>query len=707
MFAVDKDGKIMYISETASVHLGLSQVELTGNSIYEYVHPADHEEINSLLNLSPPAYADLKQELECERAFFIRMKCVLAKRNAGLTNAGYKVIHCSGYLKVPAQDASNPHGFEGAYPQPYLVAFGHSLPSTSITEVKMNSHMFMFRASLDLKLIFLDSRVLQLTGYEPQDLIEKTLYSHVHAQDLASIRQAHQTLLLKGQVTTKYYRFLTRDGGWIWMQSCATIVHNSRSSRPHCVVSVNHVISETEARAQVLSVEQTMHRETGFGSVSKLRSGGGVEEDCSGGQRSAKRAKMSNSNYDYDEDNYDDYYDDCGSTTDAADDEEEEPETVGLGLGFAYPGIYHQPFDEAKSFSSSMSSSASSPLLSKKLELKTEPGSEAAVAPVLNAESGKKAKKKESAEKSSRSAHASTTTPSKQKNSKLKADKHNMSTPSNKQSKQQPASASTTASAVGVCETKKTKTAKKKSNNKNNSETVMNSTSNLYPPGIDSNIDASNFYQQPTQHQQSLHQTYDSAFMPSYNSSYLDISNHSHHHNQHQQHQQQAAYYTAASSSQQHHSSFFNQSNPAYGSTGQSKSPYSSGSSTSSSSSSSTSNSSTSTPYSSYQVPSMYFDPYSSSKASNSSSSNNCTYSNKLINKHSIILIRLILLHNQFLSNSISSKYQLRLLLVINNNNNQHNSNKQLIHNLLVHQIRILCHLAFSLIYNFNHKFII
>ena len=90
MFVVDKDGKIMYISETASVHLGLSQVELTGNSIYEYVHPADHEEINLLLNLSPPNDCS-KTELECERAFFIRMKCVLAKRNAGLTNAGYKV----------------------------------------------------------------------------------------------------------------------------------------------------------------------------------------------------------------------------------------------------------------------------------------------------------------------------------------------------------------------------------------------------------------------------------------------------------------------------------------------------------------------------------------------------------------------------------------------------------------------------------------
>jgi hypothetical protein len=28
LFVVDKDGKIMYISETASVHLGLSQVRI-------------------------------------------------------------------------------------------------------------------------------------------------------------------------------------------------------------------------------------------------------------------------------------------------------------------------------------------------------------------------------------------------------------------------------------------------------------------------------------------------------------------------------------------------------------------------------------------------------------------------------------------------------------------------------------------------------
>ncbi|KAF7250766.1 hypothetical protein EYD10_03230, partial [Varanus komodoensis] len=161
VFVVASDGKIMYISETASVHLGLSQVELTGNSIYEYIHPSDHDEMTAVLTAHQPLHPHLLQEYEIERSFFLRMKCVLAKRNAGLT--------CSGY-KVP--------------------------------------------------------------------------------------KIAPQIVLVKGQVTTKYYRLLSKNGGWVWVQSYATIVHNSRSSRPHCIVSVNYVLTDIEYKELPLSLDQ-------------------------------------------------------------------------------------------------------------------------------------------------------------------------------------------------------------------------------------------------------------------------------------------------------------------------------------------------------------------------------------------------------------------------------------------------------------------
>ena len=205
IFVVAPDGKITYISETASVHLGLSQVELTGNSIYEYIHAYDQEEMASILALQQPHHPlacsaphnlstnsatpnptnslgtpwtgtfqvgslatdsvyneasceapvtlascqqqqeqqqqqqqqhqyyvpSIPQAVKCEstqihcqqnhhqpnhrhsysqqqrsyvvdmeRNFFLRMRCVLAKRNAGLTSSGYKVRSCESSIRI-------------------------------------------------------------------------------------------------------------------------------------------------------------------------------------------------------------------------------------------------------------------------------------------------------------------------------------------------------------------------------------------------------------------------------------------------------------------------------------------------------------------------------------------------------------------------------------------------------------------------------
>lgn len=50
--AVAADGRFLYISETVSIYLGLSQVEMTGSSIFDYIHQADHAEIAEQLGLS-------------------------------------------------------------------------------------------------------------------------------------------------------------------------------------------------------------------------------------------------------------------------------------------------------------------------------------------------------------------------------------------------------------------------------------------------------------------------------------------------------------------------------------------------------------------------------------------------------------------------------------------------------------------------------
>lgn len=91
----------------------------------------------------------------------------------------FKVIHCNGYLKLrysvytPYDPALNQYETPsvGCYQNIGLVAIGQSLPSTSVTEVKLHSNMFMFRASLDMKLIFLDHT------WVPRLMISKISYT--------------------------------------------------------------------------------------------------------------------------------------------------------------------------------------------------------------------------------------------------------------------------------------------------------------------------------------------------------------------------------------------------------------------------------------------------------------------------------------------------------------------------------------------------
>lgn len=188
VFALHKDGKIMYISETASVQLGLSQIDLTGSSIFDYAHPADHSDIHRLLSLNDGDRSSLEGETaeHCElgRSFCMRMKCILPKRNAGLVSSGYKTIHCNGYLKVKYQTSSsydskssalcsimqpqssatselanqNQHRKGSNWESYALVAVGHSLLPTATTEYKMSANSFMFRANLDLKIYFIESQ---------------------------------------------------------------------------------------------------------------------------------------------------------------------------------------------------------------------------------------------------------------------------------------------------------------------------------------------------------------------------------------------------------------------------------------------------------------------------------------------------------------------------------------------------------------------
>uniref|UniRef100_A0A671TFD6 Endothelial PAS domain protein 1b n=1 Tax=Sinocyclocheilus anshuiensis TaxID=1608454 RepID=A0A671TFD6_9TELE len=255
---VTSDGDMIFLSENINKFMGLTQVELTGHSIFEFTHPCDHEEIRE--NLSLKAGMGKKgKELSTERDFFMRMKCTVTNRGrtVNLKSASWKVLHCTGHLKVcngcPARVLC---GFKEP-PLTCVVMMCEPIGHPSNIDTPLDSKTFLSRHSMDMKFTYCDDRVTKLMGYSPEDLLGRSAYDFYHALDSDNVTKSHQNLCTKGQAVSGQYRMLAKNGGYVWVETQGTVIYNSRNSQPQCIVCVNYVLSDVEEKSMIFSMDQT------------------------------------------------------------------------------------------------------------------------------------------------------------------------------------------------------------------------------------------------------------------------------------------------------------------------------------------------------------------------------------------------------------------------------------------------------------------
>lgn len=252
------DGDIIFLSENINKFMGLTQVELIGHSIFDFTHPCDHDEIRENLSLKTGAGKKGK-ELSTERDFFMRMKCTVTNRGrtVNLKSASWKVLHCTGHLKV--YNSCPPRVLCGFKEPPLtcVVMMCEPIPHPSNIDTPLDSKTFLSRHSMDMKFTYCDDRVTELMGYCPEDLLGRSVYEFYHALDSESVTKSHQNLCTKGQAVSGQYRMLAKHGGYVWVETQGTVIYNSRNSQPQCIVCVNYVLSDIEEKNKILSINQT------------------------------------------------------------------------------------------------------------------------------------------------------------------------------------------------------------------------------------------------------------------------------------------------------------------------------------------------------------------------------------------------------------------------------------------------------------------
>uniref|UniRef100_A0A674CAH8 Endothelial PAS domain protein 1b n=1 Tax=Salmo trutta TaxID=8032 RepID=A0A674CAH8_SALTR len=255
---VTSDGDMIFLSENVNKLMGLTQVELTGQSIFDFTHPCDHDEVRENLSLKTGTGTKGKA-FSTERDFFMRMKCTVTNRGrtVNLKSASWKVLHCTGHLKV--YNSCAPRGLCGFKEPPLtcLLMMCEPIPHPSIIDTPLDSKTFLSRHSMDMKFTYCDDRVTELMGYSPEDLLGCSVYELYHALDSDSVTKSHQNLCSKGQAVSGQYRMLAKHGGYVWVETQGTVIYNSRNSQPQCIVCVNYVLSDVENKSMIFSMDQT------------------------------------------------------------------------------------------------------------------------------------------------------------------------------------------------------------------------------------------------------------------------------------------------------------------------------------------------------------------------------------------------------------------------------------------------------------------
>ncbi|KAM6436141.1 basic helix-loop-helix ARNT-like protein 2 isoform 2-T2 [Liasis olivaceus] len=194
LFVVGCDrGKILFVSESVSKILNYDPTNLTGQSLFDYLHPKDVAKVKEQLSSSDASprekLIDTKTGLQvhmdfqagssrlhsgARRSFFCRIKYTkntVKEEKESLPNSKkkdhkkYCTVHCTGYLKswptneVGGEEENDTEKESGNFN--CLVAIGRLHPYTvpqKCMEIKVKPTEFVTRFAMDGKFVFVDQR---------------------------------------------------------------------------------------------------------------------------------------------------------------------------------------------------------------------------------------------------------------------------------------------------------------------------------------------------------------------------------------------------------------------------------------------------------------------------------------------------------------------------------------------------------------------
>eukprot|EP00794_Sanderia_malayensis_P010123 gene10123-11157_t len=297
-------GTVVYVSDSITPVLNMSQIDWMNKSIYDLVHPEDREkvkdqlgtEINNETRILDSKTGSVRKDalpgklsIGSRRNFIIRMRC--GKFDVGIDDPDsrmheiknrckekrkeydgeeYAFVHCTGY--VPSFSPSMMQDLDADESNCYLVCIGR-MQSTDMASSKDNdAHTpateFITRHTTDGRFSFADKAVYEILGYKPMELFGKNCYDFYHPDNQEEMFcNFKQVLAQKGQPLTAKFKFRHKNGEYVVIRASCYSFQNPYTDEPECIICTNSPVrSRTEKGPSTKSDDPMSSQEASPGS---------------------------------------------------------------------------------------------------------------------------------------------------------------------------------------------------------------------------------------------------------------------------------------------------------------------------------------------------------------------------------------------------------------------------------------------------------
>ncbi|XP_060872103.1 uncharacterized protein LOC132946239 isoform X1 [Metopolophium dirhodum] len=263
---VTSGGKIVFVSHSVENILGYSQIDLMGQSLFNFAHPKDHDELRKNLKYhdetsnsgttdtnDPLLNSDGNFKIQ-RRTFYLRLVKKVVSRDE---QPEVELVHVMGTLMVQKSDSKNSEVTENDIVLNAVVRPFNERRVTEVSMLEATREEYITRHQIDGRIIYVDHRISIVSGFMPQEVSGQLAFKYMHKDDVRWVMIALRQMYFKGQsFGSSCYRLLSKNGEFVYMRTHGFLQLNPIEDTIESFICVNTLVSPEEGKRELIEMKK-------------------------------------------------------------------------------------------------------------------------------------------------------------------------------------------------------------------------------------------------------------------------------------------------------------------------------------------------------------------------------------------------------------------------------------------------------------------